>query len=64
MRSMVGHLTRNIKIVSGTNANNYGFRVLVTSVSGKNGSVTLNGVQFVGGGQPDSDRAALHFLNL
>lgn len=61
MRSMVGHLTRKIKIVSGTNTNNYGFRVLVTTIAGKKGSVTFHGVQFVEGGQPDSEKAALHF---
>lgn len=62
-RSMVGHLSRKIKIISGPSTNNYGFRVLVTSVAGKNGTVRFNGVQFYGGGQFDSDRAALHFAN-
>jgi len=43
-RSAVLHLTRKIKIISGTNSDNYGFRVLVTSVNGSKGSITFNGV--------------------
>lgn len=64
VRALVYHVSRKIKIVSGYNNDTYGFRVLVTNSSTSKGSVQFRGVQFVEGGQPDSDGAALQILNV
>lgn len=65
MRAAVGHITRNIKIVAGADTG-YGFRVVSYGMMDENitrlGAVSLRGVQFIGGGQKDTDYAALHFL--
>jgi hypothetical protein len=65
MRAAVGHITRKIKILRGADSNNWGFRVLVYGfIDGditRVGVTKLNGVEFVEGGQYDTEYAALHF---
>ena len=65
-RTRVGHLSRNIKIVAGPDAN-WGFTTIVYGyVDGttlRSGNVFLDGVQFLNGGQLDTRNSALKFLN-
>ena len=68
MRSAVGHVSRKIKFVRGTNITDselWGFRLLVTPVdSTRPPWINLRGVQFVEGGQfTPNTSAALHFFN-
>jgi hypothetical protein len=65
-RARVGHVNRNIQIVPGPDAG-WGFTVIVYGfLDGtvlRIGSVQLNGVQFISGGQLDTLNAPLYFLN-
>jgi hypothetical protein len=65
MRAGVGHLTRNIKIVRGADADGWGFRVLTYGFIDGNitriGTTNLHGVEFIEGGQTDTDYAAVSF---
>ncbi len=62
MRSSVGHLTRNIKIVAGDDEN-WGFTMIQFGYSrqldGANvintGKMTISGVEFIRGGQMDTE---------
>lgn len=67
MRTGVGHLTRNIKIQAGPDANGWGFRVLVYAYQDNDtmriGGANLTAVQFINGGQYDTEYSALHFLD-
>lgn len=66
MRTGVAHLTRKIKIQAGADTG-YGFRVQVYGFMdgdiSRTGAVNLTGVQFIGGGQADTEYAALDFLD-
>ena len=63
-RARVGHLTRNIKFVAGADSGwgytlvQYGFMDTDTDVI-KTGNLILKGVEFVNGGQYDTEEAAL-----
>jgi hypothetical protein len=66
-RAAVGHINRNIQIVAGANVG-WGFRVLVYGYIDPNnitrtGVTSLSGVEFLNGGQANTEYAALHFLN-
>ena len=72
MRAGVGHLTRNIKIQAGDDAG-WGFRVLIMSYRDnigtdnerlRKGNVILQGVEFIEGGQYDTEKTALQLVNL
>jgi hypothetical protein len=71
MRAGVGHLTRNIKITAGDDAG-WGFHVTqfgYTETKGDDkliwtGNMTLVGVEFVNGGQYDTEVAALEIVNI
>jgi hypothetical protein len=67
MRSGVAHLTRSIRIIRAADEHGWGFRVLVYGfMDGERnriGTVTLKAVEFVEGGQYDTDYAALQFLD-
>jgi hypothetical protein len=67
MRAGVGHLTRNIKIVRGADPDGWGFRVLTYGfIDGditRIGTSNIHGVQFIEGGQYDTDYAAVSFLD-
>jgi hypothetical protein len=67
MRAAVVLLDRNIKIVAGTDRN-YGFRVatygFLDGVQQRVGTTILQGVEVVGGGQSDTDYAALYFQDV
>lgn len=72
MRTGVGHLTRNIQITSGDDAG-WGFHLIqfgyVRTLEDKTnvtqtGNMTLTGVEFIRGGQYDTERAALEIVNV
>jgi hypothetical protein len=66
-RTQIGHFTRNIKVVPGPDSGwgytiyNYGYKDSdnITRI----GSVSINGVQFLNGGQHDTQNAVLNFFN-
>ena len=75
-RARVGHLTRNVKIRAGTDAG-WGFTVYIaqyfenlepltdlTVGVWRNGTATIDGVQFIDGGQLDSTHSPLKFKDL
>lgn len=65
-RSKVGHITRNIKIVSGHDAE-WGYNIIVygkNTSSGKLvGSINFDGVELVNGGQLNTENGPLTFLD-
>ena len=65
-RTRVGHVSRNVKIVPGPDAD-WGFTTIVYGYNDggvlRIGNVFLDGVQFANGGQLDSRNAPLKFLN-
>jgi hypothetical protein len=71
MRAVVGHLTRNVKII-GTTEGGYGAHIQIYHWQFKDsenedvsirGSAYFDGVEFVNCGQRDSPNAAIHILN-
>ena len=65
-RTRVGHVSRNIKIVPGPDADNWGFTTIVYGFVNQTlrvGNVILDGVQFVNGSQSDTRNPVLKFLN-
>lgn len=67
MNTHVGHLTRNIQVVPGPDYG-WGVNILVYGFVDGNisriGSVNLNGIAIIDGGQYDTTRSALQFLNI
>lgn len=72
MRASVGVLTRNIKIEAGDDED-WGFRLLVLSFTDYKGTdkervreanIILQGVEFIGGGQPNTKKAAVQLFSL
>lgn len=65
-RAAVGHLTRNIKIVSGQDAG-WGYHLIAygfhDGVSLKAGSLILQGVELYEGGQYDTEKSAIKIFN-
>ncbi|KAM3144741.1 hypothetical protein pb186bvf_003050 [Paramecium bursaria] len=70
MRSSVGHLTRNIKIQAGPDSTNLGFRILVYQFDDtiinlpRRGRAVFSGVEFINGGQINTDNGAVDIQNL
>jgi hypothetical protein len=71
-RAGVGHLTRNIQIKAGDDAG-WGFHLVQfgylrtlddKSTVTQTGNMTLIGVEFINGGQYDTEAAALQILNV
>lgn len=61
MRTAVGHLTRNIKIVAGNDTTwgftliQFGYSAVIDNVTVINtGKMTISGVEFINGGQYDT----------
>lgn len=61
MRTGVGHLTRNIKIVAGNDTTwgftliQFGYSAVIDNVTVINtGKMTISGVEFINGGQYDT----------
>ncbi len=71
MRTGVAHLTRNIKIAAG-NDTTWGFTLIQFGYSTvidnttviSTGKMTISGVEFINGGQYDSEEAALQIFNV
>jgi hypothetical protein len=71
MRAGVGHLTRNIKIVAGDDEK-WGFTLIQFGYSRQvggspvidTGKMTISGVEFIRGGQNDTEEAALQVFNI
>jgi hypothetical protein len=72
MRASVGVLTRNIKIEA-EDEEDWGFRLLVLSFTDYKGTdkervreanIILQGVEFIGGGQPNTNKAAVQLFSL
>lgn len=72
MRTGVGHLTRNIQIRSGDDVG-WGFHLVQfgylrtlddNSTVTQTGNMTLIGVEFINGGQYNTEAAALEILNV
>ncbi|KAM3135691.1 hypothetical protein pb186bvf_012217 [Paramecium bursaria] len=65
MRAIVGHLTRNIKIISGQNQNGYGCRITVEKYNENIGYLKLRGVEIQKCGQPYADESpALDIISM
>lgn len=66
-RTRVGHLSRNIKIVSGEDLN-WGYELYVYKYYDSNkvrlGNLVLDGVELRNGGRPSSPNALLQFINV
>lgn len=65
-RAAVGHLSRNIKIFSGADQA-WGYQIIVNgyidNVTLRSGSVIFKGVEFINGGQYDTENTALKLIN-
>ena len=66
-RAAVGHLTRNIKIVSGGDTS-WGFRLFVYKYTActtpRTGSITLEGVELINGGNDYQSKPAIEFYSV
>ncbi|KAM3144665.1 hypothetical protein pb186bvf_003272 [Paramecium bursaria] len=60
MRAVVGHLSRNIRIISGQNQNQYGCQIQVQNYKGYIGYLKLSGVEVQKCGQPQSEPTDHH----
>lgn len=65
-RSTVGHVTRNIKVVSGADSG-WGYTLVVyqmwDNLNSRSGTAVLSGVEFTLGGQYDTAKASLNLMN-